>query len=261
MPAGVHDLLSRGVRVFLERDSMLVAQGLGHVFSNGHVETVALDGIDHSFEDGSFTAIMGPSGSGKSTLLYCLAGLIRASQGSALFGGIDVTSAKPKELDRLRRDDFGFVFQHFNLLEALTAIQNVTLPSLFGGQSVTVDAAMEALGNVGLREKAKSYPTELSGGQQQRVSIARALAQTRRVIFADEPTGALDRKSGFQVMDQFRQFREVGSTVVMVTHDPQVAAYADRVLFLVDGRLIDTMDAPTARTVSDRMTTLESSTR
>ena len=240
---------------------MLVAQGLGHVFSNGHVETVALDGIDHSFEDGSFTAIMGPSGSGKSTLLYCLAGLIRASQGSALFSGIDVTSAKPKELDRLRRDDFGFVFQHFNLLEALTAIQNVTLPSLFGGQSVTVDAAMEALGNVGLREKAKSYPTELSGGQQQRVSIARALAQTRRVIFADEPTGALDRKSGFQVMDQFRQFREVGSTVVMVTHDPQVAAYADRVLFLVDGRLIDTMDAPTARTVSDRMTTLESSTR
>ncbi|HIY64778.1 MAG TPA: ABC transporter ATP-binding protein [Candidatus Agrococcus pullicola] len=240
---------------------MLVAQGLGHVFSNGHVETAALDGIDHSFEDGSFTAIMGPSGSGKSTLLYCLAGLIRASQGSALFGGIDVTSAKPKELDRLRRDDFGFVFQHFNLLEALTAIQNVTLPSLFGGQSVTVDAAMEALGNVGLREKAKSYPTELSGGQQQRVSIARALAQTRRVIFADEPTGALDRKSGFQVMDQFRQFREVGSTVVMVTHDPQVAAYADRVLFLVDGRLIDTMDAPTARTVSDRMTTLESSTR
>ena len=240
---------------------MLVAQGLGHVFSNGHVETVALDGIDHSFEDGSFTAIMGPSGSGKSTLLYCLAGLIRASQGSALFSGIDVTSAKPKELDRLRRDDFGFVFQHFNLLEALTAIQNVTLPSLFGGQSVTVDAAMEALGNVGLREKAKSYPTELSGGQQQRVSIARALAQTRRVIFADEPTGALDRKSGFQVMDQFRQFREVGSTVVMVTHDPQVAAYADRVLFLVDGRLIDTMDGPTARTVSDRMTTLESSTR
>ena len=240
---------------------MLVAQGLGHVFSNGHVETAALDGIDHSFEDGSFTAIMGPSGSGKSTLLYCLAGLIRASQGSALFGGIDVTSAKPKELDRLRRDDFGFVFQHFNLLEALTAILNVTLPSLFGGQSVTVDAAMEALGNVGLREKAKSYPTELSGGQQQRVSIARALAQTRRVIFADEPTGALDRKSGFQVMDQFRQFREVGSTVVMVTHDPQVAAYADKVLFLVDGRLIDTMDAPTARTVSDRMTTLESSTR
>lgn len=240
---------------------MLVAQGLGHVFSNGHVETVALDGIGHSFEEGSFTAIMGPSGSGKSTLLYCLAGLIRASQGSALFGGIDVTSAKPKELDRLRRDDFGFVFQHFNLLEALTAIQNVTLPSLFGGQSVTVDAAMEALGNVGLREKAKSYPTELSGGQQQRVSIARALAQSRRVIFADEPTGALDRKSGFQVMDQFRQFREVGSTVVMVTHDPQVAAYADRVLFLVDGRLIDKMDAPTARTVSDRMTTLESSTR
>ena len=261
MPAGVHDLLSRGVRVFLERDSMLVAQGLGHVFSNGHVETAALDGIDHSFEEGSFTAIMGPSGSGKSTLLYCLAGLIRASQGSALFSGIDVTSAKPKELDRLRRDDFGFVFQHFNLLEALTAIQNVTLPSLFGGQSVTVDAAMEALGNVGLREKAKSYPTELSGGQQQRVSIARALAQTRRVIFADEPTGALDRKSGFQVMDQFRKFREVGSTVVMVTHDPQVAAYADKVLFLVDGRLIDTMDGPTARTVSDRMTTLESSTR
>lgn len=240
---------------------MLVAQGLGHVFSNGHVETVALDGIDHSFEAGSFTAIMGPSGSGKSTLLYCLAGLIRASQGSALFGGIDMTSAKPKELDRLRRDDFGFVFQHFNLLEALTAIQNVTLPSLFGGQSVTVEAAMEALGNVGLREKAKSYPTELSGGQQQRVSIARALAQTRRVIFADEPTGALDRKSGFQVMDQFRQFREVGSTVVMVTHDPQVAAYADKVLFLVDGRLIDTMENPTARTVSDRMTTLESSTR
>lgn len=240
---------------------MLTATGLGHVFSNGRVETVALNGIDCEFAAGTFTAIMGPSGSGKSTLLYCLAGLIQATEGSVTFDGAELRTAKPRELDALRRDEFGFVFQHFNLLEALTAVQNVTLPSLFGGTAVSQERALEVLGDVGLAEKGASYPAELSGGQQQRVAIARALAQTRRVVFADEPTGALDRKSGFQVMDQLRRFREVGSTVVMVTHDPQVAAYADRVLFLVDGHLIDTMENPTARAVSERMTTLESSAR
>lgn len=240
---------------------MLTAIGVGHVFSNGRVETVALNGIDCEFGAGTFTAIMGPSGSGKSTLLYCLAGLIQASEGSVTFDGTELRTAKPRELDLLRRDEFGFVFQHFNLLEALTAVQNVTLPSLFGGAAVSQERALEALGDVGLAEKGASYPAELSGGQQQRVAIARALAQTRRVVFADEPTGALDRKSGFQVMEQLRRFREVGSTVVMVTHDPQIAAYANRVLFLVDGHLIDTMENPTARAVSERMTTLESSQR
>lgn len=237
---------------------MLTAEGLGHVFSNGRVDTVALDGVDCTFSAGTFTAIMGPSGSGKSTLLYCLAGLIRATTGAVRFDGIDLTAAKPRQLDVLRRDDFGFIFQQFNLLDALTALQNVTLPSLFGGRDVSRDQALEALADVGLAKKSNAYPAELSGGQQQRVAIARALVQNRRVVFADEPTGALDRKSGFQVMEQLRRFRERGSAVVMVTHDPQIAAYADRVLFLVDGRLVDTMERPTSRAVSERMTTLES---
>ncbi|KQQ52800.1 ABC transporter ATP-binding protein [Plantibacter sp. Leaf314] len=240
---------------------MLTAAGLGHTFSNGRVETLALDGVSCAFEPGSFTAIMGPSGSGKSTLLYCLAGLIRASAGSVAFDATELTTAKQRQLDLLRRDEFGFIFQSFNLIDALTALQNVTLPSLFGGPAIPREQAVNALANVGLSEKVKSYPAELSGGQQQRVAIARALAQTRRVIFADEPTGALDRKSGFLVMDQLRRFRDVGTAVVMVTHDPQIAAYADRVLFLVDGRLVDTMDAPTAEAVSSRMTGLESAAR
>ncbi|PQZ58005.1 MULTISPECIES: ABC transporter ATP-binding protein [unclassified Microbacterium] len=240
---------------------MLTATALGHTFSNGRVETLALDGVSCAFEPGSFTAIMGPSGSGKSTLLYCLAGLIRASAGSVTFDATELTTAKQRQLDLLRRDEFGFIFQSFNLIDALTALQNVTLPSLFGGAAIPREQAVNALANVGLSEKVKSYPAELSGGQQQRVAIARALAQTRRVIFADEPTGALDRKSGFLVMDQLRQFRDVGTAVVMVTHDPQIAAYADRVLFLVDGRLVDTMDAPTAEAVSSRMTGLESAAR
>ncbi|WP_213014378.1 ABC transporter ATP-binding protein [Plantibacter sp. CFBP 8775] len=225
------------------------------------METLALDGVSCAFEPGSFTAIMGPSGSGKSTLLYCLAGLIRASAGSVTFDATELTTAKQRQLDLLRRDEFGFIFQSFNLIDALTALQNVTLPSLFGGAAIPREQAVNALANVGLSEKVKSYPAELSGGQQQRVAIARALAQTRRVIFADEPTGALDRKSGFLVMDQLRRFRDVGTSVVMVTHDPQIAAYADRVLFLVDGRLVDTMDAPTAEAVSSRMTGLESAAR
>lgn len=240
---------------------MLTATGLGHTFSNGRVETLALDGVSCAFEPGSFTAIMGPSGSGKSTLLYCLAGLIRASAGSVTFDATELTTAKQRQLDLLRRDEFGFIFQSFNLIDALTALQNVTLPSLFGGAAIPREQAVNALANVGLSEKVKSYPAELSGGQQQRVAIARALAQTRRVIFADEPTGALDRKSGFLVMDQLRRFRDVGTSVVMVTHDPQIAAYADRALFLVDGRLVDTMDAPTAEAVSSRMTGLESAAR
>lgn len=240
---------------------MLTATGLRHVFSNGHVDTVALDGVNCEFNGGTFTAIMGPSGSGKSTLLYCLAGLIRATDGSVTYGDVELRTAKSRELDLLRRDSFGFVFQHFNLLEALTAVQNVTLPSLFGGAAVSQTRALEALTDVGLAQKGSSYPAELSGGQQQRVAIARALAQTRQVIFADEPTGALDRKSGFQVMDQLRRLREAGAAIVMVTHDPQVAAYADQVLFLVDGQLVDTLDKPTAQSVSERMTTLESSAR
>ncbi|WP_262957092.1 ABC transporter ATP-binding protein [Microbacterium azadirachtae] len=240
---------------------MLAATGLGHTFSNGQVETRALDDVSCTFEPGSFTAIMGPSGSGKSTLLYCLAGLIRASTGSVTFDGTELTAAKQRQLDLLRRDQFGFIFQSFNLIEALTALQNVTLPSLFGGAVISRDQAEAALASVGLAGKLNSYPAELSGGQQQRVAIARALAQTRRVIFADEPTGALDRKSGFLVMDQLRQFREVGTAVVMVTHDPKIAAYADSVLFLVDGRLVDVMEAPSAEAVSSRMTGLESAAR
>jgi putative ABC transport system ATP-binding protein len=240
---------------------MLVARDLGHVFSTGRLETVALDGVDCAFDAGTFTAIMGPSGSGKSTLLYCLAGLIRAGRGSVRFDDAELTTARPRDLNVLRRDAFGFVFQQFNLLEALTAAQNVALPSLFGGVEVSRGRALEALDAVGLADRSRAYPAELSGGQQQRVAIARALVQGRRVVFADEPTGALDRRSGFQVMDQLRRFCDGGSAVVMVTHDPQVAACADRVLFLMDGRLVSSMEQPTARSVSERMTTLEDSPR
>lgn len=235
---------------------MLAATDVVQEFSNGTLTTRAVDGVSHTFERGTFTAIMGPSGSGKSTLLYCLAGLMRPTSGSVWFEGVDVTSASEAALTRLRRDQFGFVFQDFNLLSALNAEQNIALPSLFGARKLLSGEASRALANVELVGKETAYPAELSGGQQQRVAVARALALRRQVVFADEPTGALDRNTGAAVIGQFRALCASGTTLIMVTHDPSVAAAADRVLFLVDGRLVSTLDRPTARQVSDAVLAL-----
>lgn len=238
---------------------MLVATNVSREFSHGSLTTKAVDNVSSRFIPGTFTAIMGPSGSGKSTFLYCLAGLMRPSSGSIEFDGTNIGEASESQLTRLRRDRFGFIFQDLNLIAALTAAQNISLPSLFGGEKVGNTAVREALAKVGLAERERSYPSELSGGEQQRVAVARALAQRRSVVFADEPTGALDRTTGASVIEHFRALSAQGTMIVMVTHDPVVAAAADRVLFLVDGRLVQQLNEPTASKVSAQILALESS--
>jgi putative ABC transport system ATP-binding protein len=201
--------------------------------------------------------VMGPSGSGKSTLLQCAAGLDRPTSGSVLLGETELTTLRESRLTRLRRDRIGFVFQAFNLLPALTAAQNVALPLRLAGRRPGRAEVREVLARVGLADRAGHRPGELSGGQQQRVAIARALITGPDVLFADEPTGALDSSTGRAVLHLIRAMADEGQTVVMVTHDPVAAAYADRVVFLADGRLHGALDAPTAETVAARMTRLE----
>ncbi|WP_329571633.1 ABC transporter ATP-binding protein [Streptomyces sp. NBC_01361] len=218
----------------------------------------ALDGVDLDFHAGTFTAVMGPSGSGKSTLLQCSAGLDRPTSGTVTVAGTDLTGLGERALTLLRRDRIGFVFQSFNLLPALTAAQNVALPLRLAGRRPSRAEVREALGRVGLAERAGHRPSQLSGGQQQRVALARALITRPAVLFGDEPTGALDTTTGRQVLALLRELvdRE-GQTTVMVTHDPVAAARADRVVFLVDGRVVDELLAPDAETVAARMTGLE----
>ncbi|MFD0064179.1 ABC transporter ATP-binding protein [Streptomyces sp. NPDC056690] len=218
----------------------------------------ALDGVDLDFIAGTFTAVMGPSGSGKSTLLQCAAGLDRPTSGTVTVAGTDLTGLGERALTLLRRDRIGFVFQSFNLLPSLTAAQNVALPLRLAGRRPSRAQVREALGRVGLAERAGHRPSQLSGGQQQRVALARALITRPAVLFGDEPTGALDTTTGRQVLTLFRELvdRE-GQTTVMVTHDPVAAARADRVVFLVDGRVVDELLTPDAETVAARMTGLE----
>ncbi|MGW6359348.1 ABC transporter ATP-binding protein [Streptomyces sp. NPDC055092] len=218
----------------------------------------ALDGVDLDFLAGTFTAVMGPSGSGKSTLLQCAAGLDRPTSGTVTVAGTDLTGLGERALTLLRRDRIGFVFQSFNLLPSLTAAQNVALPLRLAGRRPSRAEVREALGRVGLAERAGHRPSQLSGGQQQRVALARALITRPAVLFGDEPTGALDTTTGRQVLTLLRELvdRE-GQTTVMVTHDPVAAARADRVVFLVDGRVVDELLAPDAETVAARMTGLE----
>ncbi len=201
---------------------------------------------------------MGPSGSGKSTLMHCLAGLDTATSGAVLVGDVDVTKLDDKRLTRLRRDKVGFVFQAFNLLPTLTALENITLPMDIAGRRpdrAWLDMVVDTLG---LRDRLKHKPTELSGGQQQRVACARALASRPEIVFADEPTGNLDSRAGAEVLGFLRRsVREMGQTVVMVTHDPGAASYADRVLFLADGCIVDEMMEPTPERVLDRMKAFE----
>ncbi|MEV0243520.1 ABC transporter ATP-binding protein [Streptomyces sp. NPDC050674] len=218
----------------------------------------ALDAVSLAFPSGTFTAVMGPSGSGKSTLLQCAAGLDRPTSGSVTLGGTELTGLSERRLTLLRRERVGFVFQAFNLLPSLTAAQNVALPLRLAGRRVPADHIRRALAQVGLADRAGHRPSQLSGGQQQRVALARALIIRPDVLFGDEPTGALDTRTGREVLELLRGMvdRE-GQTVVMVTHDPVAAAYADRVVFLVDGRVTGELTGADADTIATRMTRLE----
>jgi putative ABC transport system ATP-binding protein len=230
------------------------AHGLTKVYGDGETRVVALDGVDVTFPAGAFTAIMGPSGSGKSTLMHCMAGLDEASSGTAWIGGVDLTSLNDKQLTNLRRDKVGFIFQAFNLIPTLTALENITLPMDLAGRRADQQWLDAVVAAVGLQQRLSHRPNQLSGGQQQRVACARALASRPEIIFADEPTGNLDSRAGADVLSFLRtSVREMGQTVVMVTHDPVAASYADQVLFLADGRLVDQMADPTADRVLERM--------
>jgi putative ABC transport system ATP-binding protein len=220
-------------------------------------QVVALDGVTTRFGRGTFTAIMGPSGSGKSTLLQCAAGLDQPTSGSVLIEEHELSEMNETELTKLRRDRIGFVFQGFNLLPVLTVRQNVTLPLRLAGRKPARGRVSNILEQVGLADRSNHRPAELSGGQQQRVAIARALVSDPAVIFADEPTGALDTRTARDILTLLRQASQTaGQTIVMVTHDPVAASYADRVLFLADGRLAGELRSPTPRSVADRMTHL-----
>jgi putative ABC transport system ATP-binding protein len=230
------------------------AVGLNKVYGAGETRVVALDDVSVEFRQGEFTAIMGPSGSGKSTLMHCMAGLDAVSSGSTTIGDTELVGLKDKQLTQLRRDKIGFIFQAFNLLPTLTALENITLPMDIAGRKVDrawLDSVVET---VGLSGRLSHRPSQLSGGQQQRVACARALAGRPEIVFADEPTGNLDSRSGAEILGFLRNsVRELGQTVVMVTHDPVAAGYADRVVFLADGRIVDELTDPTADAVLDRM--------
>ncbi len=224
------------------------------VYGSGDTEVRALDGVTVGFGGGRFTAIMGPSGSGKSTLMHCVAGLDSLTSGRVVIGDVDLSTLSDKELTLLRRERIGFVFQSFNLLPTLSAEENITLPMDLAG--ATIDRAWldTVIDTVGLRSRLAHRPSELSGGQQQRVAVARALASRPQIIFADEPTGNLDSKSGAEILGFMRSaVDELGQTIVMVTHDPTAAAYADLAMFLGDGQIVDEMAAPTAKKVLDRL--------
>ncbi len=224
------------------------------IYGGGDSEVRALDGVTVQFETGKFTAIMGPSGSGKSTLMHCLAGLDSLTSGAVYIGETYLATLNDKQLTELRRTAVGFIFQAYNLVPTLTAEENITLPLLLGGTKGDQAWIDRVIDTVGLRSRLKHRPSELSGGQQQRVAVARALASQPTIIFADEPTGNLDSRTGAEILDFMRlAVRELGQTIVMVTHDPNAASYADRVIFLADGKVVDEMTAPTAERVLDRM--------
>ncbi|MGV3759585.1 MAG: ABC transporter ATP-binding protein [Actinomycetota bacterium] len=224
------------------------------VYGSGDTEVRALDGVTVDFESGRFTAIMGPSGSGKSTLMHCVAGLDSLTSGTVEIGGTDLTSLSDKELTRVRRDQVGFIFQAFNLIPTLTALENITLPMDLAGRKHDQGWVDSVVATVGLADRLRHRPSELSGGQQQRVAVARALAAKPEITFADEPTGNLDSRTGAEILGFMqRAVTELGQTIVMVTHDPVAASYASRVVFLADGQIVDEMADPTAEGVLDRM--------
>jgi putative ABC transport system ATP-binding protein len=222
------------------------ADGLVRRYGDGDTAVEALRGVSLGIETGRMTAIMGPSGSGKSTLMHLLAGLDQPTEGRIVIDGVDITSLSEKKLTHLRRDTIGFVFQFFNLLPMLTAEENITLPLQIAGKKLDKEWLEELLKTVGISERRHHRPSELSGGQQQRVAVARALISRPKVVFADEPTGNLDRAGSMEILDLLRRsVSENGQTIVMVTHDPNAAAYADRVVFLADGKIVREMSDPT----------------
>ena len=224
------------------------------VYGAGDTLVTARDNVSVSFERSKFTAIMGPSGSGKSTLMHCVAGLDTIDSGRIFIGDIDLSGLNDKQLTRLRRDTIGFVFQSFNLVPTLTALENITLPMDLAGRAPDKEWLDTIVATVGLGDRLSHRPSELSGGQQQRVAVARALASQPAIIFADEPTGNLDSRSGSEILEFMRAaVDKFAQTIVMVTHDPVAASYADRVLFLVDGKVVDDLQSPTTDSVIDRM--------
>jgi putative ABC transport system ATP-binding protein len=227
------------------------------VYGTGETEVRALDSINVEFTRGQYSAIMGPSGSGKSTLLHCLAGLDRLTSGHVYLGEVDLGALHEKELTRLRRDRLGFIFQSYNLIPTLTAIENIMLPLSLAGRDPDKEWLDNVVRTVGLEGRLSHRPSELSGGQQQRVAVARALASRPEIIFADEPTGNLDTRAGGEILGFMQKaVKEFGATIVMVTHDPLAASYSDRVVFLVDGRVVDELHDPQTDTVLDKMRNL-----
>ena len=226
-------------------------------YGAGQATVHALAGVSVSFERGRFTAVMGPSGSGKSTLMQCMAGLDRPTSGQSFVGGLDIGDLDDAGLTQLRRDRIGFVFQYFNLIPTLTAAENITLPAALAGRKVNQEWLGYLVRQLGIADRLTHHPGELSGGQQQRVACARALMNKPDLIFADEPTGNLDSSSSADLLAFLRRsVTELGQSIVMVTHDPRSAAYADRVVFLADGKVVSELEKPTADSVLERMRTL-----
>ncbi|MFE0200987.1 ABC transporter ATP-binding protein [[Kitasatospora] papulosa] len=247
----VDTLGNRGVTETVRLDSV------HKVYKRGSTSVAALAGVSVAFHQGTFTAVMGPSGSGKSTLLHCAAGLDEPTSGSVVIDGVSLKGKSETELTLLRRDKIGFIFQAFNLLPALTVEQNVVLPLQMAGRRPNRNFVRQVIADVGLSDRAGHHPAELSGGQQQRVAIARALVSQPAVIFADEPTGALDTRTAREVLTLLSDsVSKGGQTIVMVTHDPVAASYADRVVFLADGQVATEMYNPTASAVAEQMTHL-----
>jgi putative ABC transport system ATP-binding protein len=246
--AGPPDPASAGTAVAVR------AEAATKVYGSGRTTVRALDGVDLAIEAGRFTAVMGPSGSGKSTLMHCLAGLDTLSSGRIVFGDRDLSRLSDRALTLLRRDHIGFVFQSFNLVPTLTAMENITLPSQLAKRRIDRAWLDSLVATVDLADRTSHRPSELSGGQQQRVAVARALAGRPTAVFADEPTGNLDSHSGAEILGLLRRaVDDLGQTIVMVTHDPTAAGHADRVVFMADGRLVDEMRDPTGGRVLERM--------
>jgi putative ABC transport system ATP-binding protein len=256
-----HDVITTEAAMWSTSDLLpaVRVEAATKVYGTGATAVRALDEVSLALPARRFTAVMGPSGSGKSTLMHCMAGLDTLTSGRALVGDIDLGSLSEKALTRLRRDRIGFVFQAYNLLPMLSAGENITLPLDLAGRKADRGWFDRVIATVGLGDRLKHRPSELSGGQQQRVAVARALASRPEVVFADEPTGNLDSRSGGEMLAFMRRaVDDMGQTIVMVTHDPAAAAYADSVVFLADGRVVDRLDAPTADRVLERMRTLGS---
>jgi putative ABC transport system ATP-binding protein len=238
-------------------NTIIKAENLSKVYGEKETSVKALDNIDVEFKENQFTAIMGPSGSGKSTLLHCLAGLDRATSGKILLKGQDLSTLNDKQLTKIRRDSFGFIFQAFNLIPTLTAEENITLPASIAGRKPDMEWVENVVKTVGIDDRLTHRPNELSGGQQQRVAAARAMATKPEVIFADEPSGNLDSKSSRELLTFMKSVvDELDQTIIMVTHDPFAASFAGRVIMLKDGEIASDLDSPTQEEIVTEVTSL-----